>query len=230
MQIVEAPSIEPIGPWVECIIATPDGVFQWPPEPYGWGSVVVKCKSPAAKDDQRAAGRKKAKTKKSGPQPIPVTLEFTWVRSRWEGSNGMGALLAAIDPNNPNGNGGPFDFQAADFNRRGGKSIDVDEVGEVSYKGHIGTCNVSAKEWVPEPPKETTAQNTATPNKATELVPGDELGFVGGAAAASSETTILQRGIGGIAENLAAQARRETVARIVAERGFDGPEKPSAAP
>jgi hypothetical protein len=227
MQIVAAPNIEPFGPWVEAIIATPDGTFQWPPERYGWGAVVVKCKSPAAKDEQKAAGRRKAKTKKSGPQPIPVTMTFTFTRTSWEGEQGMGALLAAIDPNNPNGAGGPFDFQAADFSRRGGKSIDIDEVGEVDWKGHYGTCTVTAKEWVPEPPKEVIAQNTETPSKSTEYVPGTE----GEALVASNaRVTLARSGIGDVAENLAAQARRETVVRIVAERGFDGPETPTAAP
>jgi hypothetical protein len=224
VQIVAAPSIEPFGPWVECVIATPDGTFQWPPERYGWGSVVVKCKSPAAKDDQKAAGRRKAKTKKSGPQPIPVTMNFTFPRSAWEGAQGMGALLAAIDPNNPNGAGGPFDFQAADFTRRGGKSVDIDEVGEVEWKGHLGTCTVTGKEWVPEPPKEAKAQNTKTPDKATEYVPGDE------STRTNADVRIARKGIAAQFATAAEAAVFDVTARPVAERGFDGPETPTAAP
>jgi hypothetical protein len=229
MIIVDAPSFAPSGPWVQIIAATPDGTFEWPPKAYGWGSVLVKVKSKAAKDNQKAAGRGKAKTKKSGPAPLDVTLEFTFLRANFSDPRGACALLNALDPNNPNGEGGPFDFMAADFNRRLGKSIDVDDVGEIVWRGHIGTCTVTAKEWVPEPPKDATG--TKTPGKSTEHTPGDEDPSVKGEG-----TVIIPRGdnvLEGRLDNTEASTRNQStgvIARTVAARGFDGPEAPKVGP
>ncbi len=230
MIIVDAPSIEPSGPWVQFIIATPDRTFEWPPEPYGWGAGLVKVKSKAAKDNQKAAGRGKAKTKKSGPAPLEVTIELTFLRSNFSAPQGACALLNAIDPNNPNGEGGPFDFMSADFNRRLGKSIDVDDVGEIVWRGHIGTCTITAKEWVPEPPKEA-AQGTKTPDKSTEHTAGEET-----TAAKGDGTKVIPRGgltiDPKLADALKASQKTATFTRVksVAARGFDGPEKPKATP
>ncbi|MBK9263059.1 MAG: hypothetical protein IPM54_25055 [Polyangiaceae bacterium] len=230
MIVIDAPSIAPSGPWVQFIVATPDGTFEWPPEPYGWGAALVKVKSKSAKDNQKAAGRGKAKTKKSGPQPLEVTIEMTFTRARFSEPLGACAILNALDPNNPNGNGGPFDFMSADFNRRLGKSIDVDEVGEVVWQGHKGTCTITAKEWVPEPPKEA-EQGTATPTKSTEHTPGDE-----NAAVPQEGTKTIARGGLTIDPALSAAARAAqksvTLTRVksVAARGFDGPEKPTVKP
>jgi hypothetical protein len=231
MIVVNEPLIEPSGPWVQFVVATPDGTFMWPPEPYYWGSAVVKVKSKAAKDNQKAAGRGKAKTKKSGPAPLEVSIEMTFLRKNFSEPLGACFILNALDPNNENGNGGPFDFASSDFIRRGGKSIDVDEVGEIAWRGHIGTCTITAKEWVPEPPKEAT-QGTKTPEKSTESTPGDETPGV-----PFEPETALGRGLlNSIAAEtaIAAPARigKTTVTHVrpVAIRGFDGPEKPKAAP
>jgi hypothetical protein len=228
MIIIDPPSDVPSGPWVQFIIATPNGTFEWPPESYGWGSAVVKVKSKAAKDNQKAAGRSKAKTKKSGPAPLEVTIEMTFVRAKWNDPRGACAILNALDPNNPEGEGGPFDFMSADFNRRLGKSIDIDEVGEVVWRGDIGTCTITAKEWVPDPPKEN-KQGTTAPDKSTEHSPGDENGT-------GQTTTILARGgivLDGRIDNTETQSRdlaSGLVVKTVAIRGFDGPEAPKVGP
>jgi len=243
MIFCDAPTIEPSGPWVQFIVATPDGTFEWPPEPYYWGSAVVKVKSKAAKDNQKAAGRGKAKTKKSGPAPLEISVEMTFLRKNFAEPHGACAVLNALDPNNDNGSGGPFDFMSADFNRRGGKSIDVDDVGEVVWRGHIGTCTITAKEWVPEPPKEA-AQGTKTPDKSTEHTPGDEQEAT---VPQDGTTTIARRGLAQFAAGAAikfdhaantAEGRVDNtpidkdgvIVRRIAARGFDGPEKPKAAP
>ena len=225
---VDAPEYEPIGPWVQYTIATPDGTFVWPPEAYGWGSALVKVKSKAAKDDQKAAGRGKAKTKKSGPAPLEVTVEMQFVRAVWSDPRGPQAILNAIDPNNPNGNGGPFDFVAADFSRRGGKSIDVDEISEVVWRGHLGSCTFTAKEWVQEAPAEK-KQGTTTPNKSTEHTPGDEEGIGAGTVTIPRGDNVAE----GRVNNTEQSTRNEatgTVARAIASRGFDGPDLPKAVP
>lgn len=222
MQSVAAPSLDGSGTWSQITIATPAGTFTWPPEPKGWGNVRVKVESAAAKDNQKAAGRAKTKTKKSGPEPLKVTISMTWIRSVWSDPRGPQALLNAVDPNNDSGKSGPFDFQAADFNRRGGKSIDIDNVGEVEWRGNIGTCTITAKEWVPEPPKEKT-QGTKTPDKSTELVPGTEDVF------ATPKVHVLRSGIAGIAATLSVQVTQKQAEQI-AKRGFDGDETPTAAP
>jgi len=241
MIIVDAPSIEPSGPWVQFIIATPDGTFEWPPELYGWGAAVVGVESGAAKDNQKAAGRGKAKTKKSGPAPLKVTIEMTFIRANFSAPKGACAILNAIDPNNPNGEGGPFDFMSADFNRRLGKSIDVDKVGKIVWRGHIGTCTIDATEWVPEPAKETT-QGTKTPIVSTQHSPGDEQ-----EAQAPQEGTTkilrkvsvkeIQKIVSGPSQNVLEGRvdgnptdRDGVVVRKIAARGFDGPEKPKATP
>ncbi len=225
MIIVDAPQIEPSGPWVQYIIATPDGTFEWPPEPYGWGAAVVKVKSKAKKDAQSAAGKGKAKEKKSGGQLLDVTIEMTFTRARFSEPKGACAILNALDPNNPNGNGGPFDFMSADFNRRLGKSIDVDEVGEIVWRGHIGTCTITAKEWAPDEK----GQGTKAPDKSTEAEPGDEDGTGQG-------TTRIRRGanvLEGRTNNTESSTRNTAQGRVVktvAERGFDGLEAPKVAP
>lgn len=223
MQIVAAPSVAPRGPWVQFVVATPDGTFQWPFEEYGWGSAAVKVKSSAAKDNQKAAGRAKAKTKKSGPQPLDVTIEMTFLRSRWEGEHGVCAILNALDPNNDSGKSGPFDFQSADFNRRGGKSIDIDSIGEVVWRGNIGTCTINAKEWVPEPPKE--SKGTTTPDKSTEYQPGAE----GSTGLKESTVPIARVGIAALFQKAAGNVQTK-YAESVAARGFDGDEAPNASP
>lgn len=244
MIVIDPPSIAPSGPWVQFIVATPDGTFEWPPEPYYWGAAVVKVKSKAAKDNQKAAGRGKVKTKKSGPSPLEVTIEMTFTRARFSQPRGACAILNALDPNNPNGNGGPFDFMSADFNRRRGKSIDIDEVGEVVWRGHAGSCTITAKEWVPEPPKEAT-QGTTTPAKAAEYVPSEEQE----AAAPEGTAKVARRGLAQFAATAAIRYNRSgavveqrvdgspvdidqgnVVVKKIAVRGFDGPEKPKATP
>lgn len=224
MQSVAAPSIDGSGAWGSIVIATPAGTFVWPPEPRGWGNVRVKVESAAGKDNQKAAGRAKAKTKKSGPEPLKVTIECTFVRAVWADPRGPQAMANAVDPNNDSGKSGPFDFQYADFNRRGGKSIDVDSVSAVEWRGNIGTFTINAKEWVPDPPPEK-KQGTTTPDKSTEYQPGAE-----GATGITEPTTPIARvGIAGIAQNLLANVKTKN-AEIVAARGFDGDENPTAAP
>ena len=229
MIVVDPPPFsEPSGPWVQFIIATPDGTFEWPPEPYGWGSALVEVSSKARKDSQKAAGRGKAKTKKSGPEPLKVKIKLEFVRSKFRDPRGVCALLNALDPNNPNGEGGPFDFMSADFNRRLGKSIDIDSIGPIAWRGHIGSCEIDAEEWVPEPPKDA-KQGTKTPGKSTEHTPGDE-------ANAGTGTIIISRG-DNVAEGTASNSEQSTrneaagvVVKQVAARGFDGAEAPKAAP
>lgn len=227
MNIVDAPTSGPSGPWVQFIISTPSGTFEWPPEPYFWGAATVEVTSGASKDKQKAAGRGKTKTKKSGPAPLKVKIELTFLRAIWADPRGPNALLNAIDPNNPEGNGGPFDFMSPDFNRRNGKSIDIDEIGPVVWRGNIGTCTINAEEWVPEPPADK-KQGTTTPDKSTEHEPGDVEG--------TSETTIIARSpnvLEGRVDNTEASTRAEatgTIARTVAARGFDGPNAPKVAP
>lgn len=225
MIVIDAPPFEPEGPWVQFIIATKAGTFYWPPEAYGWGAATVEVVSKAAKDNQKAAGRGKTKTKKSGPAPLEVTINMIFIRANFNDPRGAGAILNAIDPNNDEGGGGPFDFQSADFTRRKGKSIDIDEVGPIVWTGHKGTCQIKAKEWVPEPPPEK-KQGTTTPEKSTEATPGE------GEAA----TTLIPRGdnvLEGRINNTEASTRNEAtgvIAQVVAKRGFDGPEAPKAAP
>ena len=224
MIIVDPPPIEPVGPWVQFTIATPEGTFQWPPEPYGWGSALVEVSSKARKDNQKAAGRGKATTKKSGPEPLKVKIKMQFIRANFSDPRGACAILNAIDPNNDNGGGGPFDFGSADFNRRNGKSIDIDSVGPVVWRGHIGSCDIDAEEWVPAPPKEA-GQVTKSPDKSEELAAGE-----GGA------TTIISRGdnvLEGRVDGTTQSTRNEatgTVVRTVAARGFDGTEAPKVAP
>jgi hypothetical protein len=215
MQFVPGPGTHD-SPWESVTIATPSGTFTFPPA-RDRGAVRVSVTSKARKDNQKAAGRGKAKTKKSGPEPLDVTIELTFFSWQWFDADGAQDFLNVVDPNSETG-GGPFDFQYPDFNRRGGKSIDIDEVGPVQWKGQIGTCTVKAHEWVPEPPKD--AQGTKTPEKSAEYQPGDDL--IGGAAAAGGDT-----GANGalIARGGVAQAVRK-----IAARGFDGPTTPGAKP
>lgn len=230
MQDVAAPSGNyPVGTWVSFTVATPSGTFTWPPEPYGWGSAVVKVRSGSSKQSQKAAGRSKAKTKKNGPDSLKLTIEMIFVRARWEGARGAGAVLAALDPNNENGAGGPFDLVAADFTRRGGKSIDITSIGEVAWRGHIGTCTIEAEEWVPEPPKAEDGQGTKDPEKSEEYVPDADAGDIG-----NNSTLIARTGLAAAftaqANVVAVNAQQNVVVQRIAKRGFDGPNKPTSKP
>lgn len=219
MQEIPAPSASPLGPWMQIEIATPTGAFRFPPVAYGWGSVKVSVVSKARNEKQKAAGRAKAKTKKTGPEPLELSIELKFARRVWDdadGFPGVQKMLNAIDPNGDAG-GGPFDFSYGDFTRRGGKSIDVDEVGAVDWQGELGTVSIKAKEWVAEPPK----TGTKDPNKSSELEPGDTYFNARGALPEGETVTIARKGIAGAFG---------TVARKIAERGFDGPNKPTAAP
>lgn len=213
MQFVQGPGTHD-SPWESVTVATPSGTFTFPPTK-DRGAVRVTVVSKSRKDNQKAAGRGKSKTKKSGPEPIDVTIELTFFSWQWHDADGAQDFLNAIDPNAPEASGGPFDFQYPDFNRRGGKSIDVDEVGAVQWKGQIGTCTVKAHEWVPEPTKDESAQGTKTPDKASEYQPGDEL--FNDLGTGPSGATIARKGV--------AQAVRK-----IAQRGFDGTSQPTAAP
>lgn len=212
MQFVPGPGSHD-SPWESVSVATPSGTWTFPHDK-SYGSIKVSVTSKARNDKQKAAGRAKAKTKKSGPEPLEVSMVLTFFSHQWDDIDGAQAFLAAIDPNAPEAAGGPFDMVYPDFNRRGGKSIDVDEVGAVEWHGQIGTCTVKAKEWVPEPEKDA-AQGTTTPEKSAEYQPGDEL--FNDLGTGSTGVTIARKGVA-------------MAARRIAQRGFDGTAQPTAKP
>lgn len=219
MQEIPAPSASPLGPWMQIEIATPTGAFRFPPVAYGWGAVDVSVVSKAQRVRSKASGRSKAKSKTNGAEPLEVSIELKFTRRVWEdadGFPGVQKMLNAIDPNADAG-GGPFDFSYADFTRRNGKSIEIDEIGKVQWRGDEGTVSIKAKQWVAEPPK----TGTKDPNKSSELEPGDTYFNARGALPEGETVTIARKGITGAFG---------TVARKIAERGFDGPNKPTAAP
>lgn len=213
MQIVPGPGAHD-SPWESVSVATPSGTWTFPKD-RTYGAIKVSVTSKARNDNQKAAGRGKAKTKKSGPEPLELTLSLKFFSYQWDDVDGAQFFLAALDPNAPEAEGGPFDLQHPDFNRRGGKSVTIEEIGPVEWQGQLGTCTVKAKEWVPEPVKDDAAQGTKTPEKSAEYQPGDEL--VQAPGESSTGVTIARKGV--------AQAVRK-----IAQRGFDGTSQPTAKP
>jgi len=201
-------------------MATPTGTVVFPIS-QEYGAVKVSVTSTSRTQGQKAAGRGKAKTKKSGPEPLRVTIVLTFFSHQWDDIDGAQNFLNAIDPNDPQNGGGPFDMRYPDFNRRGGKSVDIKSIGPVEWRGQIGTCTVEAEEWVPEPPKTNTGQGTTTPDKAAEAVPGDG---ANGREVGTNGALIARKGIAASATAISQPVRQ------AAYRGFDGPTRPGSKP
>lgn len=153
--------------WFSCVI----GDFVLPPDinnRFPTGEVIVEAESGAKKDKKKGAGKSKSKTTKQGKEDtkIKIHCEFTtkcWGDGEW--GKGWESALAELDPNHPEGGEGPYAFSHPDTNRRGVKSVMVNKIGKLTWKGHIGKIEIDCTEWT-EPDKPAGAGGaTSTPNK-----------------------------------------------------------------
>jgi hypothetical protein len=150
--------------WYSCVI----GDYILPPTPTcrPTGTVVIEAESGGKKDKKKAAGANKSKTTKQGKEDVKIKIKCEFTAEGWEdgeGGAGWDTILAAIDPNG-DATGGPFAFSHPDTDRRGVKSIMVDKIGKVEWKGHHGSVEIDCSEWT-DPATANTGGATKTPDK-----------------------------------------------------------------
>lgn len=157
--------------WYSCVV----GDYVLPPDAT-LGSITVEAESGHKHDKKKSAGKNKSKTTKQGKEDVKIKIHCEFVAAGWEdgpGGAGWDTILTALDPNG-DATGGPFAFSHPDTNRRGVKSIMIDKIGKVVWKGHHGSVEIECGEWT-EPTKATTGGATATPSadaKTTTTVHG----------------------------------------------------------
>mgnify|MGYP000184445150 CR=1 FL=1 len=127
------------------------------------GSVVVEAESGGKKDKKKAAGKSKSKTTKQGKEDVKIKIHCEFTRDSWgdgEWGKGWESALAELDPCGTQ-SGGPFAFSHPDTNRRGVKSVMVDKIGKVAWKGYMATVEIDCSEWTaPDTPKNDNATKT----------------------------------------------------------------------
>lgn len=147
--------------WHSCVI----GDFILPVDPTD-GSVTVEAESGAKKDKKKAAGKSKSKTTKQGKEDVKIKIHCEFTARSWRDGDPWGkgweSVLAELDPNHPEGGGGPYAFSHPDTNRRGVKSVMVDKIGKTEWKGHICKVEIDVTEWTkPDAPA---GDGSKTPN------------------------------------------------------------------
>lgn len=148
--------------WHACVM----GSFFLPPDPND-GSVVVEADSTAKKDKKKGAGKNKSKSTKQGKEDVKIKIKCEFTSLSWGDGDTYGkgweSILAELDPNHPEGGGGPYAFSHPDTNRRGVKSVMVDKIGKVTWQGRKCTVEIDCTEWT-EPDKPS-GNGTSTPKK-----------------------------------------------------------------
>lgn len=151
--------------WFSCVI----GEFILPPDNnsrFPTGEVIVEADSTAKKDKKQAAGKDKSKTTKQGKEDTKIKIHCTFTTKCWadgEWGKGWESVLAELDPNFPDGGGGPYAFSHPDTNRRDVKSVMVNKIGKLVWKGHIGKVEIDCTEWTA--PSKPAGGATSTPTK-----------------------------------------------------------------
>ena len=145
--------------WYSCVI----GDFVLPPDMRS-GSITVEADSGGKHDKKKSAGKNKSKTTKQGKEDVKFKIHCEFTTTAWEDGPwgpGWDTILEFIDPNGT-ATGGPFAFSPPDTNRRGVKSVMVDKIGKLEWKGHHGKIEIDCTEWT-APTTATTGNATTTP-------------------------------------------------------------------
>ena len=134
------------------------------------GVCVVTIKRSLKKEDQKTAGRKKAKTKVTGTNSNKGEILFRYSSKIFSETE---AMLMDIDPNGPYG-GGPFSSAHPEFVLSRTSAFMIDEVGDrtnVSGSPYLYERKVTISEWVPPAPA-VGAGGVTTPPAADAPPPG----------------------------------------------------------
>lgn len=148
--------------WHSCVL----GSFILPVDPTD-GSLVVEAESTSKKDKKKGAGKSKSKQTKQGKEDVKIKIKCEFTTRTWGDGEphgkGWESVLAELDPNHPEGGGGPYTFSHPDTNRRGVKSVMVDKIGKVTWQGYKATVEIDCTEWTP--PDNPTGNGSTTPGK-----------------------------------------------------------------
>jgi hypothetical protein len=113
------------------------------------GVVIVDVDLTADTDQQKATGRRKARTRDKGDKPHQVGIEITLSPEELEDFE---PLIAVLDPGRRKGVRDPVYIENANANLWGVNTINIKKIKSPSPRdGGFWVVSIDAEEWTPEP-------------------------------------------------------------------------------